>query len=220
MGGAQITLRRLAHGVNGRTIMSSSGSDPEDKVVVDPVEPVEMELSDRSGSRLAKGFADASGVVLARGTREQLPVAPTPVASTRARGAERAQAARDLERDPIEVLRAWPHSMTGREVRTAALHAASEAAGKPRVDDKIRLAHLALDLYREVELIQASSRRAASAQPEATVCTNRGCDVRIDALRGALIEACLLVQRVAMTTPTARSEIEDRIRELLALLEQ
>lgn len=192
--------------------MSSSGSDPEDKVVADPVE---LELSDRSGGRPAKGFADASGVVRARGTREQLPVGSTPAPRV-----EQAQAARDLERDPIEVLRAWPHSRGDREARTAALRAASRTTSKPRVEDKITLAHLALDLYREVELIQASSRRAASAQPDATVCTNRSCDARIDALRGALVEACLLVQRVAMTTPTIKSEIEDRIRELLALLEQ
>jgi hypothetical protein len=225
--------RRLAHGVNtasargnvGREargdaeqdetkaekwqiIMSLSDSDTEDKVVVDPAE-----LPGRSDRHTATSAVDPSGLVRARGTREQLSVGPAPGPH-----AARPGGPGDLERDPIEVLRAWPHLMAGGEAGTAARREASALVAKPRVEDKITLAHLALDLYREVEQIQASSRRAVSAPTDGVVCTNRGCDLRINALRGALVEACLLVQRVAMT-PTDRADVEDRIRELLTLLE-
>lgn len=192
--------------------MNPSGNDPDDKVVVDTTE---LEPPGRPGSRVAKGPGEQPEVVRARGTREQLPVSSGSGAS-----APPPHGPRDLTRDPIEVLRAWPHSMGSREARTASLRATTTASGpQPRVEDKLTLAHLAIDLYREVEQIHASSRRA-SEQPETAVCTNRGCDVRINALRGALIEACLLVQRLAMMPAMDRADIEDRIRKLLELLER
>jgi hypothetical protein len=187
---------------------SSDGS--EDKVVVDPAE---LERASVASATMVRG--EGAALVRAKGTREQLTLPPRP--------AELVAPAR-APRDPAEVLRAWPHSMIGRDARTTALRPASPvrpmAAARPRVEDKVTLAHLALDLYREVEQIEAGSRRASS-EPDAGLCTNRGCDVRINALRGALIEACLLVQRAVLMTPSAAAsaEIEDRIHQLLDLLE-
>jgi hypothetical protein len=91
-----------------------------------------------------------------------------------------------------------------------------------RFEDKIALAHLALDLYRELEEPQAmalGTARVPRAAPEG--CDNQRCAARTNALRGALVEACLLVQRVALATPEpiAADEVEDRLRDLLALLD-
>lgn len=200
-------LASLAHGVNSKAAMNTSDSDPDDKVVVDTAE---LEVASRSSSHHARG-EDGGGIVRAKGTREQVTMGPA------ATGTVRTRRIGELARDPAEVLRAWPHSMAAREARAAARVAGGTSPAKQRVEDKVTLAHLALDLYREVEQIQAGSRHAHGAHPAA--CTNHGCEVRIDALRGALVEAVLLVQRVAMS-PTDRTDIEDRIQELLELLER
>jgi len=85
------------------------------------------------------------------------------------------------------------------------------------------LAHLALDLFREIEQLQTIVERAqgpAPCEPRGGACTDPQCAARTDILRGALVEACLLVQRVAMMPPTERVDIEDRIHELLEVLQR
>src|SRR5262249_11386190 len=98
---------------------------------------------------------------------------------------------REIEcaRDPVEVLRMWPHSSSVHGGCPAPA-APAEPAGKHRADDKIALAHLAIDLFREIE----------GLPPAAATCNHQGCEARIQALRGAVIEACLLVQRAVMMT--------------------
>jgi hypothetical protein len=93
----------------------------------------------------------------------------------------------------------------------------------PHLDDKIRLAHLALDLYHELE---ATAGHACGARPTAggepaSACGDRRCQARANALRGALVEACLLVQRVAMLSPelTRQDDVIARVRDLLAMIE-
>jgi hypothetical protein len=190
--------------------MNPSDNDPDDKLVIDPAQ---LQLPGAGSSRPATDHDDETTVVRARGTREQLPVAPGGApAVTRTRS-------RELARDPAEVLRAWPVSM-GQEGRKPPQRApTTPPPGTPRVEDKITLAHLALDLFREVEQIQVASRRAGP-ETEPAACTSPACDARVKALRGALIEACLLVQRVAMSPAPDRADLEDRIRELLALLDE
>jgi hypothetical protein len=131
--------------------------------------------------------------------------------------AVRAKGTRELARDPVEVLRMWPHSKPAHDP-PAPPRPERTLPGRRRVEDKIVLAHLALDLYRETEQLTAAPHDAscATASPP---CTSPRCAHRVDVLRGALIEACLLVQRVAMSTPRAPEDIEDRIVELLQLLE-
>jgi len=198
----------LAHVVNGKAAMNSSGNDPDDKVVVDTVE---LEVAGRTGAHHLRG--DDGGLVRAKGTREQVPLTSSiGAAVARTRSA-------NLARDPAEVLRTWPHSMSGREAR-AAIRATTAASPTQRVNDKITLAHLALDLFREVEQIQADPGHIHTSRSDAAACTNRNCNLRINALRGALVEALLLVQRVAMLQPTDRADIEDRIQELLELLDR
>ena len=128
-----------------------------------------------------------------------------------------------LGRDPVAVLRAWPHS-TGTAAEPAPLPAGTlPSARRRRVQDKIALAHLALDLYQELDQLQAIVQHADDVCPsdtEAASCSDPRCAATTDMLRGALVEACLLVQRVAMTPPADRQDIEDRIHELLAVLHQ
>ncbi|HEY0991819.1 MAG TPA: hypothetical protein VGD80_32435, partial [Kofleriaceae bacterium] len=117
-----------------------------------------------------------------------------------------------LGRDPIAVLRAWPHS-TGTVAEPPARPAgALPPARRRRVQDKIMLAHLALDLYQELDQLQAIVQHADDVCPcdtEAAPCSDPRCAATTDMLRGALVEACLLVQRVAMTPPAERTDIED-----------
>ena len=82
------------------------------------------------------------------------------------------------------------------------------------------LAHLALDLYREIDDLQEDACGAPPAQSAAAIaCSNQGCEARLNVLRGALVEACLLIQRGVMLTPGAKDEVEQRVRELLKLIE-
>src|SRR4051812_48285171 len=117
-----------------RAAMNSSDSDPDDKVVVDTAE---LEVASRSSSHRARG-EDAT-IVRARGTRDQIPMGPT------ATGTSRTLRTGELARDPAEVLRAWPHSMAAREARTTVRAASAASPVNHRVDDKVTLAHLALD---------------------------------------------------------------------------
>jgi hypothetical protein len=130
---------------------------------------------------------------------------------------------RALERDPIAVLRAWPHS-TGSTAAPPppprALTAPQSPSGR-RIQDKIVLAHLALDLFQEIDQLQAIVQRAhdgSSCDSDSATCSDPKCAATVDVLRGALVEACLLVQRVAMMPQDERLDIEDRIHELLELL--
>jgi hypothetical protein len=130
-----------------------------------------------------------------------------------------------LERDPIAVLRAYPHS-TGSTAGSAATPPPREVAAPPsprgrRIQDKIVLAHLELDLFQELDQLQAIVQRAhdgSSCDPDTETCSDPRCAATVDVLRGALVEACLLVQRVAMMRPDESLDIEDRIHELLELL--
>jgi hypothetical protein len=143
-------------------------------------------------------------------------------------GPPRGTAPRAYERDPVAVLRAWPHSTRSHDVsienaRTAPVENARTAPppsrGQRRVQDKIVLAHFALDLFREIEDLQAIVERAHEvSEPGAPACADPRCRARANVLRGALVEACLLVQRVAMMAPDEQLDIEDRIHELLELL--
>jgi hypothetical protein len=129
-----------------------------------------------------------------------------------------------LERDPVAVLRAWPHSTT----TTAAPPPPPprEVVARPsprgrRIQNKIVLAHLALDLFQEIDQLQAIVQRAhdgSACDPDSETCSDPRCAATVDVLRGALVEACLLVQRVAMMRPDEPLDIEDRIHELLELL--
>lgn len=114
----------------------------------------------------------------------------------------------DGERDPVAVLRMWPASPRP---------AATMPAVARRIDDKVVLAHLALDLFRELGQLEAS--HGATLAPGEPACANPACEARIDALRGGLVEACLLVQRLVMMPATA-AEAEARVHELLALIDR
>lgn len=200
----------VMHRVNGK-VMTASGSDPDDKVIVDPagLEP--------GGHGCSAGRPDEPRAGLARGTRDHLPC-PQPAAE----GHSSRSGPHAPERDPVAVLRAWPHS-TGPhgDVPPRARTATPPPPTQRRIDDKIVLAHLALDLYREIDQIQGAVHRApstASSAPAPEPCSDPRCTMQAHVLRGALVEACLLVQRVAMSTPDDRLDIEDRIYELLELL--
>lgn len=200
-------------------LMNASGDDSDDKAMADPVE-LEIAGEPRSHRPTLARFDEAQGVV-ARGTRER-PLTPDPgVAEVVAEVRLRRTREFDCERDPAEVLRMWPHSSSALDEQAAPTAAESPVpASKDRVENKIVLAHLALDLYREIEDLQleASGTQPTQARAAAT-CHDQGCQARIDTLRGALIEACLLVQRIAMMTPAVKDEVEGRVRELLQLIE-
>lgn len=174
-------------------------NEPSDKVIIDAAE---LEAPSPPTSRSISGELR---IPLARGTREQVVAHPAAAA-----------------RDPVAVLRAWPHS-TGRSAEPAPRTAGAPPSTGRRVQNKIVLAHLALDLYQEIDQLQAIVQRADDVSPcdaEAAACSDPRCVAQIDVLRGALVEACLLVQRVAMMAPAERLDIEDRIHELLAVLHQ
>jgi hypothetical protein len=126
-----------------------------------------------------------------------------------------------LERDPVAVFRAWPHSTGGTAAPPPRTLEARPSPRGRRIQDKIVLAHLALDLFQEIDQMQAIVQRAhdgSSCDPDSGTCADPRCAATIDVLRGALVEACLLVQRVAMMPPDERLDIEDRIHDLLELL--
>jgi len=215
------------------------------------IDTSELESPGPANQRNASGRTEELRTQLARGTREQVvarpPVAaavqiprprdlggdPAAVPIPRPRDLERRsredqddrreRGAGALERDPIAVLRAWPHTSASRpELPPARPSSAPPAASRRRVQDKIVLAHLALDLYQEIDQLQAIVQRAHDASPaggEVGTCSDPRCAATTDVLRGALIEACLLVQRVAMMAPAERLDVEDRIHELLELLQ-
>ncbi|HET9625658.1 MAG TPA: hypothetical protein VFP84_30040 [Kofleriaceae bacterium] len=191
-----------------------------DKIVVEVVvEP--------SSGRILR--SDDPAFPRARGTRQQLPLSrelarsaeppaePSPPAGTSPPSEV------PPVRDPISVLRTWPVSTLDRDDASALPRQTLRAPSPgPHFDDKIRLAHLALDLYRELE---ASAGRASSARPAggepASACADRRCQARDHVLRGALVEACLLVQRVALMSPELgrQDEVIARVRDLLAMIE-
>ncbi|MEO7735281.1 MAG: hypothetical protein ABIY55_30290 [Kofleriaceae bacterium] len=155
----------------------------------------------------------------AKGTREQVRISrdPDPLIV-------RAHGTRDLERDPIEVLRMWPHSADAVEdPRTVSRATLPAPSVRHRLDDKIVLAHLALDLYRELAEVQADTRGTLPAsRVPAVACQDARCQARTNALSGALIEACLLVQRVALMAPTAsgKADVAECLRGLVALIDR
>jgi hypothetical protein len=216
-------------------LMNSSDGDSDDEAMADPVE---LEIAGEPRAyRTSRARVDEAQGVRARGTRERPLTAPEPddpdeldelveeedlvedlveqdlvEESVEQLPQARPRRTREIEcaRDPAEVLRMWPHSSSVDDDCPAPAHTAPAApAGKHRAEDKIALAHLALDLYREIE----------GLSPAPTTCHDQRCQARIHTLRGALIEACLLVQRAAMMTPLGKAELEGRVRELLALVE-
>jgi len=194
--------------------MNSSDGDSDDEAMADPAQ-LEMAGEPRA-YRTSRARDDEAQGVRARGTRERPLTTPAPDELDELVEEQLPQArprrTREIEcaRDPAEVLRMWPHSSSVPDDRLAPAPAVPAApGGKHRADDKIALAHLALDLYREIE----------GLSPAPATCNNQGCEARIHTLRGALIEACLLVQRAVMMTATGKAEIEERVRALLALVE-
>jgi hypothetical protein len=212
-------------------LMNTSGSETDDEAMADPVE-LEIASDSRTHRRPLARAGEPQGM-LARGTRER-PLTPEPeelaeeLAEDRPATPVNARPRRTREikcaRDPAEVLRMWPHSNGASDEHPAAAAgflppAPSAPAGRPRAEDKIILAHLALDLYREIDDLQAEARgKDAAASGSAAPCGAQGCEAQINTLRGALIEACLLVQRMAMMTPAVKQEVDGRVRELLKLV--
>ncbi|MEO8704741.1 MAG: hypothetical protein ABI867_32090 [Kofleriaceae bacterium] len=143
---------------------------------------------------------DGSGPIRAKGTGNQPPLAPQAIAVS-------ARGTRDLDRDPVEILRRWPHSL--------AAESPPAASGTHLADDKIVLAQLALDLYRELDGISVPTAQTGCS----TTCSDPACQLKMSALRGAVLEACLLVQRVVLMTPSNPEEIGDRVRAMLKLVE-
>ena len=154
------------------------------------------------------------------------PIPPLPIAEPPVR----ARSTRDFEttRDPVEVLRMWPHTLrTGETIAPQVAKVAPAPAPSPaappvstaprRIEDKVMLAHLALDLYRELE---TDVQGAHVVHTGADTCNSQACEARVNALRGGLVEACLLVQRVALLTPVAKGALEDHVRSLMLLLQQ
>jgi hypothetical protein len=191
--------------------------DEEDKVIVDLAQ---LEGADSPSARASTPRADETRPVFARGTRDRVQVPNSHTAA----GVVRGHGPRELERDPVAVFRAWPHSKTGHaEPGERPRTALPPSRAQRRVEDKIVLAHLALDLFREIDQLETIVERAQGTAPcdaGRAVCTDPQCAAKVDVLRGALVEACLLVQRVAMMAPTERIDIEDRIHDLLQLLQR
>jgi hypothetical protein len=206
--------------VNREIDMSSLYSASQDKIVVEVV------VEPTSGRILR---ADDPGFIRARGTRQQFPVLrPLGIVAT-GTGTIAAQSAPPPVppapapvRDPIAVLRTYPVSTLDREDPTAtprqALRAPSPGA---HLDDKIRLAHLALELYSELESTGHACGAPLTASEPTRACGDRRCQARTNALRGALVEACLLVQRVALLSPELdrQGDVVARLRELLSVIE-
>jgi hypothetical protein len=207
--------------------MSSICDDSEDTIVVEQP-ALEADLrsrassaTPRSGALGVRAYGTGEQRVLTRdperprarscGTRELAhdpDTAPAPPRGTR-----------ELDRDPAEVLRMWPHSAGALERGGVAIHPGAPApSSRGRFEDTLARAYLALDRYRE----HAAQRAAAPMERSGRdICDNRGCVARADALRGALVSACALVQRAALVTPDpiGADELEDRLRELLELVD-
>jgi len=205
--------------------MMSSGEGSDDKIVVDTVE---LEAAGPPRIHRTVEPRDEPAFSLGRGTRDQPPV---PRESPR----PRLYGARGL--DPVEVLRMWPHSLGTRDdLPPPAAPPSPATPASPAVPvalvapvrgtvplpvssarrptaDKLELAHLALDLSHELAADKA-------AHADASACSNPACAARSAAQRGRLVEACLLVQRVVMMMPVANREVEDHVRQLLALIER
>jgi len=133
-----------------------------------------------------------------RGTRELAPDPEPPLA--------RSRGTRELDRDPAEVLRMWPHSI-----------------GVPEPGEISTCPGLSDSLDRELAQVHGADRAAVPMACAASdTCVNRRCTARAAALRGALVEACALGQRAALMTPDPiwAGELEDRLRELLELVDR
>jgi hypothetical protein len=199
--------------------MNSSSDDSDDPAMTDPVA---LEIASRSRVWSMVPGDQARGV-LPNGPYEHTRFPDEPeVTVVRSRGTREYA----CERDPADVLRMWPHSIGVPEACAAPCTPAPAPApspspsGKLCPNDKIVLAHLALDLYREIDDVQGDTCGTHPAQSDAAIaCNNQGCEARINVLRGALVEACLLVQRVVMMTPGTKGEVDQRVRELLKLIE-
>lgn len=207
--------------------------DPDETIVVDPAESIDVVGHLRPHSR-GDHRDDAAGLLIGKGTRDQAAVvASGPTGRNPPASRSLAAGSQPIERprDPAEVLRMWPASVSPAPPRPprnrridersesggrdpAGLAGGTRATGRRGIDDKVELAHLALELYRE--LGQIATEECASH--ELSACTNQACEARVNALRGGLVEACLLVQRVVMMSPTT-SGVEADVRELLALLD-
>jgi hypothetical protein len=228
--------------------MSSIGGDSEEKIVVDAEELDTM----ASACSTPTARSDDPVIVRAKGTREQLPLTrrrsreriavltaePSPPSPRPPIPPPLVVAPPSLDtappvlacppspprtRDPVDVLRMWPHSIgvpiDPSSPPRARLRAPS--AGRP-LEDKVALAHLALDLYRELEDVQRLVHGTLPAVRGASAHCDAQCQARTDALRGALVEACLLVQRAVLLTPSetlAKDEVDDRVRDLLSLVD-
>jgi hypothetical protein len=192
----------------------------DDKVVIDPV------LLEEAVAPRARAIATRAEEprAFARGTRDRVhcPNSLPPVP-------RRSAGPPELERDPVAVLRAWPHSTVRNDPPVARAAppspppSLSPSRAQRRVRDKITLAHFALDLFSELDELQAIVQRvddASDDEADHAGCTDPRCTAKLNVMRGALLEACLLVQRVAMTPPNEPVDIEDRIHELLELLQQ
>lgn len=182
--------------------MSLHRGDPDETIVVDPGE---LEVSSHHHLRprpRAERHDDESGLVLGKGTRDQPARLMAPISGTQPI---------ERPRDPAEVLRMWPASVSAAPPRPP--------PRARRVDDKVELAHLALELFRELGQIGAAEHAGHGGSHERSACTNHACAARINELRGGLVEACLLVQRVVMMSP-ATSGVENDVREILELLDR
>jgi hypothetical protein len=188
----------------------SDGDDRDETVVVD------LDLSDiglpppRTVSRTGLGR-----FVRARGTAERIapgaPAPPAPPAPT-APVDDAPDTGLGLERDPIEVLRMWPHSGSFEDP-------ASAGAGNEPADGETDDADLSIPQERTRDWVPA--RRTAGTPPHVpAACDGKSCEATIDALRTALNEACLLVQRVVLMPSMSTSEIDERLRELLRTIER
>ena len=191
--------------------MTSSCDDSDDKVVVDTVE---LEAAVPLRTQWTMDRRDDPPPAIGRGTRDQPQFPRDPPAAR--------LGARVL--DPVAVLRMWPHSVRARDDMSGVPQPVTASSSTPlalapvrtATEDKIVLAHLALDLFRELE----ADDHSAHAPPGAPPCTNQACEARIAALRGGLVEACLLVQRVVMMMPATNGAMEDQVRELLERIER
>jgi hypothetical protein len=211
------------------------GDDSDDTVVVDTVNPGSaISVGGAAPAVTARGTREQSPLarapaVTARGTREQLPLTREPAVTARGTGEQLplardpgpARGTRDLvrERDSVRVLRMWPHSMAMLDERDARAKLVREH-GEQRTDERIALARLALEMYREIDDVQADAHDAHRDQPTSAKCGDPACEARTAALRGALIEACLMVQRVSTLASSVDSETLARVRELLRLIER
>jgi len=216
--------------------VQGDSDDSDDKIVV--------ETLDFDGPAQAYGgeavVPHPDEPIRAKGTRQQTPLVRPPdttlaaVPRSTRDGVERSRAvSRTTERalshtrepariptvrDPIEVLKMWPVSSEQRADTSNARQRQTLRAPSPgpHLDEKIKLAHLALDLYRELE-VERGGRPLHRGH--AGDCADPSCQARTNALRGALVEACLLVQRIALTAPSEqRDEVDARLRDLLALM--